>query len=249
MKSSYKNWLEQQSYARATVQAQLHRAGRVEKHYGDLDEHYDRDQLRSVVDQFGYSVADERGSKPNPSKIRIDGNIRSNLRSYRDAVERYCRFRRETQGEDGAAETHSLKGERAGESTDDRSQLVGLERDLQFALRQAIEQLEPGLEIIDEGAERSVASGFIDITARDAHGAIVVVELKTGTAQQGAVAQVLSYMGDIADEEPDQTVRGLLVAGDFDNKARSAARMVPSLSLQRYRVTFDFKDIDPMPDQ
>lgn len=132
------------------------------------------------------------------------------------------------------------------ESPDDRGQLVGLERDLQAALRHAIEQLEPGLEIIDDGAERSVASGFIDITARDAQGAIVVVELKTGTARQGAVAQVLSYIGDIAEEEPDQAVRGLLVAGDFDKKAGSAARVLPShvLSLRSYRVRFEFKDVD-----
>ncbi len=202
-----------------------------------------------MVDQLRYSAADERTGKPNPSKIPFTGNTRNNLASYRNAVERYCKFRRDTQGEDGAAEIHSPKGKRADETADNHGQLVGLERDLQFALRQAIEQLEPGLEIIDDGAERSVASGFIDITARDAHGAIVIVELKTGTARQGAVAQVLSYMGDVADEEPDQTVRGLLVAGDFDNKARSAARMVPGLSLRRYRVTFDFKDVDPTPGQ
>ena len=87
-------------------------------------------------------------------------------------------------------------------------------------------------------------SPFIDITARDSRGAIVVIELKTGTARQGAVAQVLSYMGDIAGEEPDQAVRGVLVAGDFDKKARSAARVVPDLSLRSYRVSFEFKDVD-----
>ena len=47
-----------------------------------------------------------------------------------------------------------------GASVDDRGQLIGLERDLQAALRRAIEQLEPGMEIVDDGAERSVASGY-----------------------------------------------------------------------------------------
>ena len=248
MKPTYRNWLEQQGYASGTVQTQMHRAKKVEEHYGDLDRHYDRDQLRSVVDQLRYSTADERRSKPNPSKIPFTGNTRNNLASYRDAIERYCRFRRETQDEDGALEARAPKGRLTGEAADDRGQLAGLERDLQFALRRGIEQLEPGLEIIDDGAERSVASGFIDITTRDVHGAIVVIELKTGTARQGAVAQVLSYMGDIADEEPDEKVRGLLVAGDFDNKARSAARMVPDLSLRSYRIAFDFKNADTAPD-
>ena len=200
MKNFYKNWLEQQGYATGTVQTQMHRAGRVEECYGNLDEHYDSDQLRRVIDELNYSTDDERKNKPNPSKIPFNGNTRNNLASYRNAVERYCKFRRETQDEDNGS---PQGGAGLNESAADRGQLIGLERDLQAALRRAIEQLEPGLEVIDDGAERSVASGFIDITAKDARGAIVVVELKTGTARQGAVAQVLSYMGDIADEEPD----------------------------------------------
>lgn len=167
----------------------MHRAGRVEEHYGDLAEHYDRDQLQGVIGELKYSTADERSNKPNPSRIPFNGNTRNNLASYRNAVESYCKFRRETQDNDVDPVIH---GRGRNETADDRGQLVGLERDLRSALRLAIEQLEPGLEIIDDGAERSVASGFIDITARDARGAIVVVELKTGTARQGAVAQVLS---------------------------------------------------------
>ena len=122
---------------------------------------------------------------------------------------------------------------------DGRARLIGLERDLQAALRDAIEQLEPGLDIIDGGTERSVASGFIDITAKSTDGSIVVIELKAGTARRDAIGQILSYMGDIAAEESNQ-VRGILVAGDFDNKARSAARVVSSLSLRLYRVSFEF---------
>ena len=246
MKPSYESWLKQQDYASATVEAQMHRARRVEECYGDLDEHYDREQLRGVIGELKYSVADERSNKPNPSKIPFSGKTRTNLADYKGAMERYCKFRRETQDEDIDPGIRTRTGEGGNESADNDGQLVGLERDLQAALRRAIEQLEPGLEIIDDGAERSVASGFIDITARDARGAIVVVELKTGIARQGAVAQVLSYMGDIAEEEPDQAVRGLLVAGDFDKKARSAARVLPShvLSLRSYRVRFEFKDVD-----
>jgi RecB family endonuclease NucS len=71
-----------------------------------------------------------------------------------------------------------------------------------------------------------------------------VIELKTGTARQKAVAQVLSYMGDITEEEPDSIVRGILVAGDFDKKAQSAARVVPNLTLRKYLVRFDFLDVE-----
>ena len=57
------------------------------------------------------------------------------------------------------------------------------------------------------------------------------------------MARILSYMGDIA-EEDDAEVRGILVAADFDNKARAAARVVPTLSLRSYRIIFKFTAAD-----
>lgn len=244
MRSTYQNWLEQQGYADGTVQAQMFRAGRVEECYGDLDEHYALDQLRSVIAELKYSTEDERRDKPNPSKIPFSGNNRSNLASYRNATERYCKFRRETADDENLPDISALPANDAEDVVNERGQLIGLERDMQATLRRAIEQLEPDLEIIDDGAERSVSSGFIDITARDAKGAIVVIELKTGTARQKAVGQILSYMGDLADEEPDTEVRGILVASEFDKKARAAARVVPTLSLRAYKVNFEFTTAD-----
>jgi hypothetical protein len=240
MKANYQEWLTRQKYGAGTISAQLNRVGRVEEHYGDLDEQYARDRCESLITSLGYSKADERRNRPNPSKIPFEGNAYNNLASYRNAVARYCKFRDSERAEsefNGPADSPERP-----ESTVDEGigQRIGLERDLQFALRHGIAQLEPGLIIADDGAERSVASGFIDITARDSH--VVVIELKAGTAGQRAVAQILSYMGDIATEEERENVRGILVASDFDRKAQSAARIVPNLSLRRYSVRFEFSD-------
>lgn len=229
MKPTYKKWLEQQGYSDVTVKNQISFVKKVERYYEDLDERFEDDRLQNVINELKYSKEDERQNRPNPSKIRFKGNILKNLASYRNATERYCKFREETLVEDEAR-------------TDD-GQLIGLERDMQAALRRSIEQLEPGMEIIDDGVEHSVSSGFIDITALDEQGRIVVIELKTGIARQKAVAQILSYMGDLA-EEDDAEVRGILVAADFDNKARAAARVVPALSLRSYRVIFKFTAAD-----
>ncbi len=122
------------------------------------------------------------------------------------------------------------------------AQRIGLERDLQKALRLDIAQLESGLTIIDQGCERLVASGRIDITARDSAGAIVVIELKAGAVGQGAVAQILSYIGNIAADEQGGKVRGILVGSSFDAKAKAAASMVPNLTLRKYSVRFLFSD-------
>jgi hypothetical protein len=234
----YRKWLEQQKYDPATVNAQMYRAARVEENYGDLDEHYANDHLESLIVTLRYTSDDKRHGRPNPSKIPFEGDIKNNLASYRNAVERYRKFRETGDAEVDLTETTSepvLAEEGSG-------QRIGLERDLQAALRAEIEQLELGLAIVDDGAERSVESGFIDITARDTSGAIVVVELKAGSAGQRAVAQILSYMGDVAAEDEKVRVRGILVAADFDKKARAAARMVPNLVLRRYSVRFQFFD-------
>ncbi|MGY6216964.1 endonuclease NucS domain-containing protein [Methylolobus aquaticus] len=239
-KEEYERWLQTQKYQSNTITAQLHRAGRVEEYYGDLDEHYKGDQLASVIAALVYSTEDRRRNRPNPTKIPFQGDPYNNLASYRDAVKRYQKFRIEQ------ADV-PVSGERAviepkADEENEPGQRIGLERDMQAALRLRIDQLEPGLKIADEGAERSVESGFIDITASDASGEVVVIELKTGVAGQRAIAQILSYMGDVAVENEGTKVRGILVAAEFDAKAKAAARMVPNLSLRKYSVHFKFSD-------
>ena len=221
--ADYRQWMEKQDYQETTITARISRVRRVEKFYGDLDEHYAQDRMAPVIEELKYSKDDHRNNQPNPSKLPFKGDIYHNLASYRRAVERYRKFRED------AASGEEVSGQR-----------MGLERDLQIALRSKIEQLEPGLTVIDDGAERPVDSGFIDITARDSAGATIVIELKTGVAGQRAVAQILSYMGDVAEEDSD--VRGILVASGFDAKALAASRMVPSLILRKYSVRFAFSD-------
>jgi hypothetical protein len=114
----------------------------------------------------------------------------------------------------------------------------GLERDLQLALRRNLEQLEPGLTVIDGDREQSVASGRIDITARDRDGTTVVIELKAGTADRDAIGQILSYMGDLTDGPI--RLRGIIVASEFSTRAIAAARVVPNIRLVRYRFRFSF---------
>lgn len=231
--SGYRAWLKQRDLAQSSIGTYVSDARRVEKHYGDLDELYAKDRLSGVLHALQYSADDERRNVPNPSKIRIEGNIYKNLGAYRATISKYRDYREATAAS-ADADPDTPQDEAGGQA-----RLIGLERDLQAALRDNIEQLEPGLEIIDGGTERSVASGFIDITAKARDGAIVVIELKAGTARRDAVAQILSYMGDLAAEDSGP-IRGILVAGDFDGKALAAARVVHILSLRSYRISFAF---------
>ena len=128
------------------------------------------------------------------------------------------------------------------ETPSDHSGMIafGLERDLQRALRSNIRQLESGLTVIDGGSERIVEAGRIDITAEDDQGNLVVIELKSGTAQPDAISQLLSYMGSIDTE--GKPVRGILVAHDFHPRLVMAARAVPNISLKAYSFQFSFED-------
>lgn len=243
MKSNeYKEWLYKQKYHENTIKAQLHRTSRVEELYGNLDEHFQSNGLSEVIAALSYSMSDKRANRPNPTKIMLQGDLYNNLASYRDAINRYRNFLHQTQNKEPTAPSPKLSPYTDESFEIEGNQRIGLERDMQAALRVRIDQLEQGLQIIDEGAERSVESGFIDITARDSEGSIVVIELKTGTAGQRAIAQILSYMGDIAYENSEHKVRGILVAAEFDTKAKSAARVIPNLLLKRYSVNFRFCD-------
>lgn len=117
-----------------------------------------------------------------------------------------------------------------------------LERDMQLALRQNIEQLEKGLKIIDGGKERVTEVGRVDITASDEKGNIVVIELKAGIASPSVICQILAYMSAVADADK-QTVRGILVANDFHKQVIFAAKSIPNLKLKRYSFQFTFESV------
>ena len=127
------------------------------------------------------------------------------------------------------------------ESENSERTSFSLERDLQRALRANIQQLEPGLKIVDGGSERTVQAGRIDITAEDSDGQLVVIELKAGKAYIDSIGQLLSYMGSV-DNDSSLHVRGILVANEFDHRLAIAARAVPNVTLITYSIQFSFSE-------
>jgi RecB family endonuclease NucS len=122
---------------------------------------------------------------------------------------------------------------------------LSLERDLQEYLSRDLSQLEPGLQLYTEheltGREVSTEAGKIDILAKDKKDALVVIELKASQASYSALGQILSYVASIKSELGAKSVRGIIVADDFDKKLTLAVTEVPDVSLIRYKVRFDFE--------
>lgn len=134
----------------------------------------------------------------------------------------------------------------ADEADSDSGQSGGLafelERNMQAAVRRSIAALEDGLTIIDGGFERSVATGRIDILARDKDRALTIVELKAGKCPSGAIEQALGYADSLAAEENEQ-VRVIVVASSFSDRQVAAARRINDLKLYTYDYAVTFAEV------
>lgn len=233
----FRAWLKA-NYTPNSAATHWSQAKKVCEFYGDLDELYDSGRIEEVAAELNYSSRDAREDKPNPSRIAAGNNLYANLAAYKSSLRCYAKFR------DNEVEFDSETAiEAAGKAISEKleGKQFELERHLQAELRREITQLEPGLEIIDGGMERSVESGFIDILAKDKTDALVVIELKAGTAKREAIGQIVGYMGDLCVEEPGTDVRGILVAAEFDKSCLAGVRVIPSLQLKRYRFNFSFE--------
>ncbi len=107
------------------------------------------------------------------------------------------------------------------------------EREMQESVRRQLDQIEPGLVEADGGHERSVATGKIDVLARDLAGHFVVIELKAGPCPHGALEQVLAYSTDL-EAETGTPCRAVLVAYQFSERIKAAAKRARDISLVTY---------------
>ena len=252
---SYIAWMMHRGFEAPTQGTSISTLKRIEAAYGPLEDAYKVDGFENILSELSYSKSDERNNQPNPSRLEIGGNLYKSLASLRTHLNYYRRFLESQDtlvevarvAETVSSVTAAVSSSRA--QLDEQPEAVfSMERDLNAALRRSLSQLAPDLKAIDGGRERSVESGRIDILAEDASGTPVIIELKAVTAPRDAVAQVLSYMGDIA-TETGKTVRGFLVAPEFDPRAVSAARMVPNLRLFRFGFSFTFLDVLALPNE
>lgn len=236
--AAFKTWLAA-NYTPNSAATHYSQAKKVDESYGDLDVIFDAGEIEDIASELNYSSQDAKLGKPNPSKVPGGNNLYTNLAAYKSSLRCYAKFR-ENESDFNSESVIEIAGQAIKEKIEGKQ--FELERHLQSELRKEIGQLEAGLQIIDDGLERSVASGFIDILARDGTGALVVIELKAGLAKREAIGQITGYMGDLMVEEVGTSVRGILVAADFDKSCQSGVRAIPTLKLKRYRFSFTFEE-------
>lgn len=123
-----------------------------------------------------------------------------------------------------------------------------LEKHLEDFLVQNWKQTELGkdFDIFEEdgelvGQQYQSDTGPMDILAiKKDKSQLLVVELKKGRASDTVVGQVLRYMGYVKQElaEPNQSVKGVIIALEDDTRIRRALAMTPDISFYRYEVSF-----------
>jgi restriction system protein len=98
---------------------------------------------------------------------------------------------------------------------------------------------EEGGDLI--GKQYPTDTGFIDILAISKDNKeLLIVELKKGRASDNVVGQIQRYMGYVLEElaEEGQTVKGIIIALEDDNRIRRALAVAPNIEFYRYQVSF-----------
>ena len=109
--------------------------------------------------------------------------------------------------------------------------------------------LAENLEVIEEGlrfASRQVevpGVGRIDILAYDKNGTPVVIEVKSGKADDATLTQLLAYMSGIEEKE-GRKPRGVIVAEDFTRKLRHAIKTLNNIKLVRITAKVTIEKVE-----
>ncbi len=96
----------------------------------------------------------------------------------------------------------------------------------------------------NEGQQYATEIGPIDILAFDPRSnSFVVIELKKGRPADKVVGQILRYMGWVKENlcKNGQSVRGLVICREPDQKLRYALAMTDNIDVRYHRVSFELR--------
>lgn len=193
---------------------------RIDEAIGGLDEHLTSDGVESVL-RWGREFQDEPfASYPSHARSVLKAYVEFSL--------------------DAAAGATGVAEEVIEEDGDQPGLVFRLEREMHAAVRRQLSVLEEGLTEVD--VEVTVATGRIDILARDKGNRLTVIELKAGQCPPGALEQTLGY-AQALEEERGESVRAILIASEFTDRVRAAAKRSKDLVLRTYQFAMQFHEV------
>lgn len=203
----------------STLNVYLSYIGRIDRLIEGLDEGIARDGVEKTL---AWAAGETRAPFDNfPSQAK-------------SVLNSYVQFHVAEQSPDASAE-----GDLAADVDEPTGSAFMIEREMQAAVRKQLSRIEAGLVEDDGGKELGVATGYIDIVARDSNGKLVVIELKAGKCPSGAMEQALGYAQALADEKNEE-VRVFLIASDFPDRIMAASKRTIGLKLLKYEFSLSF---------
>ncbi len=218
-KEEFRKWFAARDYTPNTVAAHISTLNRIDSMDEGLDERLNRLGTDGILTW---------------AKSANTGPFESYPSNVRSALNRYLEFSVAAQAPAAVDEVE--------ESSAAGPTLFQLEREMQAAVRKQLQKLEAGLVEDDGGNEVVVSTGRIDIVARDKSRKLVAIELKAGMCPAGAIEQVLGYAEALSSER-SESVRAYLIAGEFSDRARAAAKRVRDLKLRTYEFDIRFNSV------
>lgn len=189
---------------------------------------------RRRVEWFPKTIARSEMSQALQNSTGSVGTV-SNISKYAEEIE-------------GFMAGHTPAKLIATDETIEDASVFALEKHLEDFLVQNWSSTELGkaYDIFEEDGEAAgqqypTDTGPIDILAiRKDKKELLVVELKKGRASDSVVGQIQRYMGYVLDElaEPDQTVRGCIIALEDDIRLSRALRVTTNIDFYKYEVSF-----------
>jgi hypothetical protein len=92
-KEKFFQWLIDNKYNVSTSKTRIANCLRVSEHEGDLDEHFEKDKCKEVIDNLTYTISDKRLNKSPKHTIPISGDIYKGTATLKQAVHLYIKFR------------------------------------------------------------------------------------------------------------------------------------------------------------
>ncbi len=206
----------------------------------DIKEYIRRRLREGVKTLYGPSglageVAKKFGLKISSAGFRVWEIVRSEGLSYQDKQTTIL-------GEEYGKDLDRMMEEKDRE----RELITGgftLEEELERQVVSNIGALEGGLKLI--GRQYKTSTGIIDILAEDKNGRLVIIELKSGYADISVLSQLLKYMSAMKKEYPEKSVRGMIIAHDFDEALRESVKsfLIDKIKLVNYELKIELQDL------
>lgn len=95
LESEFYQWLLSKGYNESTSRARKSNCITVGLYEGDLDNHFETDRCKDLLNRLGYSTDDQIHNRKAKHKVPIKGNIRTGSATLKQAVKLYVQYRSE----------------------------------------------------------------------------------------------------------------------------------------------------------